>query len=209
MRQAIPGPAVPRATAGRHPGQSTYGTTSYVSWYAELWLAEPLTLRAWTTLLGVRRFFGVTADETLPALLHASQEHQHEVTDQLGKQVRHAVELLVQAIDRNDQERHGALLADVPLPDLYEAAVTVMMRLVFLLSAEERGLLPADDELYSQFYAAGDASRATAARGRPSREEVVERQRDAWPRLLAPLPRSPRRHPPRPPHAARLWGWPL
>ena len=38
-------------------------------------------------------------------------------------------------------------------PELYEAALTVMMRLVFLLSAEERDLLPLGEPLYDQNYA--------------------------------------------------------
>ena len=70
----------------------------------------------------MQRFFGVPDNETLAALLAESAQFQHEVTDQLGLQVRHAVELLVQAIDSADRERQGALMADVPLSDLYQAA---------------------------------------------------------------------------------------
>ena len=40
-------------------------TTGFASWYAALWLEEPITLRAFRSLLGVRRFFGVPDDETL------------------------------------------------------------------------------------------------------------------------------------------------
>src|SRR5690606_20642406 len=119
--------------------------TGYISWYAELWFDEPVTLRAFTTLLSTHRFFGVPDDQTLAALLAESVGYQQEVTDQLGRQVRHALELLVQAIDRADRDAHGTILADVTMPQLYEAAVTVMMRLVFLFSAEERGLLPLED----------------------------------------------------------------
>jgi hypothetical protein len=55
--------------------------------------------------------------------------------------VRKAVEVLVQAIDRIDQDRNRDLLAGLPKTALYQAALTVMMRLVFLFSAEERDLL--------------------------------------------------------------------
>ncbi len=41
------------------PGEAT----SFVTWYAALWIEEPLTLRAFRTLLGVRRFFGVPPAE--------------------------------------------------------------------------------------------------------------------------------------------------
>ena len=75
------------------------GTTGLISWYAELWLDEPLTLRALRTLLNVRRFFGVPDEETIEALLADSADEQGEVTDRLGTQVRSAVEVLIQAID--------------------------------------------------------------------------------------------------------------
>jgi hypothetical protein len=48
-------------------------TTAFVSWYADLWLEEPLTLRAFHSLLDAQRFFGVPEDETLPALLEAAR----------------------------------------------------------------------------------------------------------------------------------------
>ena len=45
------------------------------------------------------------------------------------------------------------MLGDVREEDLYEAALTVMMRLVFLFCAEERELLLLGDPLYDQHYA--------------------------------------------------------
>lgn len=78
-------------------------TTAFISWYASLWLDEALTWRAFRTLLSATRFFGVPEDQTLPALLQASAKDQHEVTDQLGYQVRQAVEILVREIDRADR----------------------------------------------------------------------------------------------------------
>ena len=128
--------------------------TSYITWYAGLWGEERLTLRAFRSLLGVRRFFGVPDDQTLEALLDASAVDQQEVTDQLGYQVRRAVEILVASLDRADQDRGRALLKGMSESVLYEASLTVMMRLVFLLSAEERGLLLLGDPLYDQHYAA-------------------------------------------------------
>src|SRR5207237_10690850 len=123
-------------------------TTGFASWYAALWLEEPITLRAFRSLLGVRRFFGVPDDETLEALLAESAKNQQEVTDQLGYQVRRAVEMLVQSLDRIDKDRNRQLLDGVPETELYEAALAVMMRLVFLLSAEERGRLLLGELLY-------------------------------------------------------------
>ena len=62
-----------------------------------------------------------------------------------------------------------------------------MMRLVFLLFAEESGLLPADNELYATSYSAGGLyaeleQRVADARGN---EGELEHTFLAWHRLLA------------------------
>jgi hypothetical protein len=172
-------------------------TTGFATWYAGLWFDEPLTLRAFRSLLGVQRFFGVAEDQTLESLLKASANDQLEITDQLGLQVRHAVEILIQMIDRADQDSGGALLGkiggaegahhDAPVQPalLYEAALTVMMRLVFLLSAEERKLLPLDEPVYAEFYAVSTLRAQLREMADLHGEEVLERRFDAWSRLLA------------------------
>ncbi|QQM29622.1 hypothetical protein JET14_15095 [Martelella lutilitoris] len=153
---------------------------SFASWYARLWGQEPETLRAFVSLLGVRRFFGPEA-ERLPALFERSLKHQDDVTDALGEQVRRAVEVLVQSLDRADQDRNRDLLHDVDPKELYEAGLTVMMRLVFLLAAEERGLLLLGDPRYDAFYALSSLRMQLRA----DTEEILERRRSAWSRLLA------------------------
>jgi hypothetical protein len=160
-------------------------TTGFASWYAHLWLEEQLTQRAFRSLLGVRRFFGVADDETLEAMLAESATNQQEVTDQLGLQVRHAVEVLIQSLDRADQDHGRELLAGVPETVLYEAALTVMMRLVFLFCAEERELLLLGDPLYDQHYAVSTLVAQLQEAADQLGEEVLERRLDAWVRLLA------------------------
>ena len=61
--------------------------------------------------------------------------------------------MLVRTLDRLDKDNQRALLHNIGEGELYEAALTVMMRLVFLFSAEERELLRLGDELYDQNYA--------------------------------------------------------
>jgi hypothetical protein len=126
--------------------------TTFASWYAQIWIQEPITLQAFVHLLGIRRFF-VDESEQLPALFDLSLKFQDEVTDALSEQVRRAIEVLIQTLDKADQDRNRELLRDVKEAELYEAALTVMMRLVFLLSAEERGLLLMGDECYEANYA--------------------------------------------------------
>ncbi len=161
------------------------GTTGFISWYASLWLEEHITLRAFRSLLGAHRFFSVPDDETLETLLAESIADQQEVTNQLGYQVRRAVEVLIQSIDRADQDRGRTLLTGISEPRLYEAALTVMMRLVFLFSAEERKLLLLGDPLYDQHYAVSTLRAQLREAADQHGEEVLERRQDAWCRLLA------------------------
>ncbi len=162
-------------------------TSGHAVWSARYWAEEPVTLEAFHSLLGARRFFAVPEPDTLEGMLEESIEHQKEVTDKLGAQVLKAVEVLGRSLDRADREAGGRLLADVSPKELYEAVVTVMMRLVFLLCAEERDLLLLGDPAYDSNY----ASSTLAARLRSDADrigiEVLERRHDAWPRLLATI----------------------
>lgn len=163
------------------------GVTSVAVWDAALWLEERETLAAFRCLLERRRFLGVPDSETLPALLSAGLEQQEDITEGLGRQVRQAVEMLVEAIGRAG--RHGGpaerLLADIEPDEIYHGAVTVMMRLLFLLFAEERLLLPADDELYLTSYSAGHLVDALRAEANLNGEDALEHRTAAWQRLLS------------------------
>jgi hypothetical protein len=162
-------------------------TTGFASWYAWLWFEQSdkgfSYFRSFRSLLAARRFFGVADSETLEAILAESAAHQQEVTDQLGLQVRRAVEVLIQSLDRADQD--DKLLAGVSDTVLYEAALTVMMRLVFLFSAEERGLLLLGDPLYDEHYAVSTLVAQLQEVADQHGEEVLERRPDAWVRLLS------------------------
>ncbi len=172
------------------------GPTAYASWDADLWLEERSTLDAFATVLGARRFFGVPASDTLEALLDESANAEQEVTDQLGRQVRQAVELLVDAFGRADREHGRTLLGRIGEEDLrvagvdraeqlvYLAAVTVMMRLVFLLSAEERGLFLLGDPLYDSSYAVSTLRAQLQEEADRFGEEPLERRSSAWHRIL-------------------------
>jgi len=161
-------------------------TTGYASWYANLWLDEPITLRAFRSLLSAERFFGVSDDQTLEALLKKSASNQQEVTEQLGYQVRRAVEVLIHSLDRADQDFGRELLAGVKEGVLYESALTVMMRLVFLFCAEERELIPSKPfPVYEQNYSVSMISKQLRELADQHGEELLERRFDAWPRLLA------------------------
>ncbi len=160
-------------------------TPAYVTWYASFWIEERITLQAFRSLLGVQRFFAVAADETLEQMLADSVQYQAEVTDQLGAQVRRAVEVLIQALDKADADAGRKLLGDIPESVLYEASITVMMRLVFLFCAEERDLLLLGDPVYDQYYAVSTLRSILREEADQHGIEVLERRQDAWSRLLA------------------------
>lgn len=165
-------------------------TTGYASWYGETWLDEPITLRAFRTLLSAHRFYG-EPDKTLEALLAKSASNQQEVTDQLGYQVRRAVEVLIHEIAKIEHEPEidadlKKLVAAIPEAELYESALTVMMRLVFLFCAEERELIPSKPfPVYEQNYSVSTISKQLRELADQHGEELLERRYDAWPRLLA------------------------
>lgn len=167
------------------------GVTSTAVFDAVAWpeAAERDVVRAFRSLLGRTRFFGVPEDERLVPLLRASLDNQEDITEALGVQVRQAVELLVAAIGRADvveRERGGTGLADVSAHEVYRGAVSVMMRVVFLLFAEERGLLPADNPLYLQAYSAGQLRAELEERAKPpASEDELATSYAAWHRLLA------------------------
>ncbi|WLQ67600.1 hypothetical protein [Streptomyces glycanivorans] len=119
--------------------------------------AERNVVRAFVSLLRRRRFFEYKKSETLFGLLKASLTAGEDVTEALGIQVRQAVELLVDVIGRADVRAMdvGALglhAMGVAADEVYRGAVAVMMRVVFLVYAEERGLLPANTAVYATAY---------------------------------------------------------
>lgn len=161
------------------------GPSGYAIWTSSLFGEERLLLDSFVALLGSQRFFGVAERETLEALLTESGAAQAEVTDRLGEQVRRAVELLVGAFSRADRSSGGQFLARVPPGEVYNAAVTVMMRLVVLLAAEERRLLPADEPIYTASYSVLTAREQLERDAMRDGIETLEKRHVAWYRLLA------------------------
>jgi hypothetical protein len=84
-------------------------TAGFATWDAGIWQEERPALNAFRSLLGAGRFFSVAEADTLEALLAESANAQQKVTDQLGRQVRAAVEMLVDAFSRANRERGGQL----------------------------------------------------------------------------------------------------
>ena len=159
------------------------GAAGAAVWDASLFSEEPSSFQALVALLTRSRFQAEARKDQLPALFAESLERQEEVTEQLGRQVREAVELLITTLDQLDRESNGALLAGVSDDDFYAGVVTVMMRVVFLLFAEERRLLPSDDDLYVTAYSVGHL--VEQLEQQDSLGAVLRERTAAWHRLLA------------------------
>jgi methylase of polypeptide subunit release factors len=150
---------------------------------AQTWIEEPQTRNAFLELLQRRRLVGGKAEDRLTKLFKESVAAAEEITEALGTQVRRAVELLVQALSE-------AALATSPDPlpakrsEVYEAAVTMMMRVVFLLFAEERGLLP-QGRLFATGYGITGELDALEARAQEEGSEALDSTHLTWHRLLA------------------------
>ncbi|NYT96833.1 SAM-dependent DNA methyltransferase [Salinispora sp. H7-4] len=154
---------------------------------AQTWVEEPLTRNAFLTVIARQYIIGGDPNERLPKLFEESVAAAEEITEALGAQVRRAVELLIQAFAETAADHHRRGLRD-PLPDdphdTYSATVTVMMRVVFLLFAEERGLLP-QSELFLQGYGISGELDGLEQRRLHDGEESLDSTYLAWHRLLA------------------------
>ncbi|MEU4433487.1 Eco57I restriction-modification methylase domain-containing protein [Nocardia rhamnosiphila] len=154
---------------------------------AQTWIEEPATRNAFFELLNRRGLIGGRAEDRLTEVFAASVAAAEEITETLGVQVKRAVELLVQAVSEGaaDSIEHGE---PDPLPSersrVYEAAVTVMMRVVFLLFAEERGLLP-QSRLFTMGYGISDRLDVLDRRARDEGPEALDGTSHTWHRLLA------------------------
>ena len=154
---------------------------------SQRWIELPAVRDAFLQLLRLPRLAGNRKEDLLTELFGDSVAAAEEITEALGTNVRRAVELLVQALSESalGARRRGE---PDPLPEdrdeVYQAAVTVMMRVVFLLFAEERGLLP-QGELFTGGYGISDELDTLDQRARDEGTEALDGSHLTWHRLLA------------------------
>ncbi|MBD2090661.1 N-6 DNA methylase [Microcoleus sp. FACHB-1515] len=106
-------------------------------------------------LLGDDRLFNVPDSQRLRPLLEESRSYQAEVSTKLSGQVLDALWELLRGFQAADAAVNGKLLRELAAIDpqhIYGGLITTLMRLVFLLYAEDEGLMP-DDEVYQRHYA--------------------------------------------------------
>ena len=136
-------------------------------------------------LLNQRRLLSLPRGERFAALLADSRRFQNEVSERLSEQVLHALYELLRGFQAADDAWRGDLLRD-PLAerpdDVYHALLTVILRLVFLLYAEERDLLPGGETFARHYSLAGlyERLREDAA----LHPDTMNQRYGAWAQLL-------------------------
>lgn len=138
--------------------------------------------------LGRTRLFVGPSDQRLRPLLEESRRAQNEVSEKLSGQVLGALHELLRGLHAADPERIERL-ARVQPQHLYEGLLTCLMRLVFLLFAEDRDLLPTSrEEDARQLWESGYSVRTLFARLEGDADlyfDVMRDRRGGWGQLLA------------------------
>ncbi|HEX5270766.1 MAG TPA: DNA methyltransferase [Gemmataceae bacterium] len=137
-------------------------------------------------LLREDRLFSLADKQRLPAILAESRKYQNTVSTELAKQVLAALYELLRGFQAADALSKGELLREVLARDpdgVYGGLLTVLLRLVFLLYAEDRGLM-SDDETYVRHYSVtGLFERLRGDAGRYP--DTMDQRYGAWAQLLA------------------------
>jgi hypothetical protein len=162
------------------------------------WLSFPLRslgtvagramLAGMKLMLGHARLFTAPEKLSLGSLLARSREAQNKVSAELAEQVLGALHELLRAFHAADPQRIAAL-AKSDQHHLYEGLLTTLMRLVFLLYAEDRELMPtqrtgAAVEVYEQGYSVRGLY-ARLVEDRALHPDTMDERVGGWGRLLA------------------------
>lgn len=139
-------------------------------------------------LLGSFRLFNDADTRRLPALLRKSRDAQASVSTELSGQVLGALHELLRGFDAAEPDLIRDLAARRP-DHLYEGLLTVLMRLVFILYAEDRDLLPSRaDGRAREVYETSYSVRGLYARlteDAAFNPDTMDERKGGWGRLLA------------------------
>jgi hypothetical protein len=139
-------------------------------------------------LLDRFRLFSDADDRRLPALLKRSRDAQALVSTALAEQVLGALHELLRGLDSAEPALVRDLAANRP-DHLYEGLLTVLMRLVFVLYAEDRDLLPSrSDARAREIYETGYSVRGLYAKlteDATLNPDTMDERRGGWGGLLA------------------------
>ncbi|MEH2369898.1 type IIL restriction-modification enzyme MmeI [Nostoc sp.] len=145
-----------------------------------------LILGAMQMLLEEQRVFNAPTDRRLVALLQNSRKYQNEVSTKLSEQVVDALWELLRGFQTANATANGLLLDDIAQNEpqhIYGGLITVLLRLVFLLYAEDEGLMP-QGSIYTRNYSVtGLYERLREDAG--NYPDTMEQRYGAWAWLLS------------------------
>lgn len=165
-------------------------TSGWISWpLAALGRVEGRPMLAGLKLcLGRNALFTGAPEKRLRVILKESREAQNEVSEKLSGQVLQALHELLRGLHRADPDRIERL-AEQNSHHLYEGLLTCLMRLVFLLYAEDRDLLPSSTDPDLKTLWEGSYSIKTLYQKLQTDEalnpDTMDERRGAWGQLLA------------------------
>jgi hypothetical protein len=136
-------------------------------------------------LLSYERLYSVAEDERLSAILADSRKFQNVVSTKLAGQVLEALYELLRGFQAADDQTHDELLREVMAREpnhVYAGLVITVLRLVFLLYAEDHDLLPADPIYTNHYSVTGLYERLRADAGRYP--DTMDQRYGAWAQLL-------------------------
>lgn len=139
-------------------------------------------------LLDRFRLFSDSDDRRLPALLKRSRDAQALVSTALAEQVLGALHELLRGLDSAEPALVRELATSRP-DHLYEGLLTILMRLVFVLYAEDRDLLPSrSDARAREIYETSYSVRGLYAKlteDATLNPDTMDERRGGWGGLLA------------------------
>ncbi|MCP4509168.1 MAG: class I SAM-dependent DNA methyltransferase, partial [Fuerstiella sp.] len=136
-------------------------------------------------LLSAERMFTLGEKELLPAILENSRKYQNNVSTQLAQQVTSALFEMLRGFQAADDHRNGELLREILAKKpqhVYHGLLTVLMRLVFVLYAEDRSLVSSDPVYTNHYSITGLFERLRSDAGRFP--DTMDQRFGAWAQLL-------------------------
>ena len=173
----------------------TYAPTGETPGFLE-WPIDAMASTAGRPMLGgLKLLLGRNAiwggeESRLEGILKRSRDHQNTVSTKLAEQVLGALYTLMRGFTVGNEVREAmGQLADKHPQHVYEGLLTVLLRLVFVLYAEDRDLIPSsEDEEARSIYDRGYSIRDLFARLEEDRSQYPDTMDDrygAWGRILA------------------------
>jgi hypothetical protein len=136
-------------------------------------------------LLGVERLFSLADKQRLPYILENSRKYQNTVSTALAEQVTSALFELLRGFQAANDQRVGELLRHVLANNpqhVYHGLLTVLMRLVFVLYAEDRDLVSSDPTYTNHYSVSVLFERLRSEAGRFP--DTMDQRFGAWAQLL-------------------------